>query len=233
MKLTSQTRVPDVIVDADSFFDIHMSFNTLDGPEKIANQVYLNIVQNVKNSFGGFFYMTITPKGTFRNRIYPLYKHKRPERSQIKSDALSYFAWKYAEKTVFHDDFEADDIVVYFMKRGSRVLAIDKDILGVAEREIFNYKTKKYIHPINPLQIEENIVYQSMMGDSTDGIPGAEGIGKAKALKKIKDGIDVFEWVQLFGSIEQAELMMRLVRMDQITDEIELKLWRVEDWKLR
>ena len=64
MKLTSQTRVPEVIVDADSYFDTYISFNPFDPPEVIAKNVYIKIMQDVKNSFGGFFYMAITPKKT-------------------------------------------------------------------------------------------------------------------------------------------------------------------------
>ena len=88
------------------------------------------------------------------------------------------------------------------------------------------------ISPKTQMEAEAFTVYQSMMGDSTDGIPGAKDIGKKKAHTKIKDGIDIFEWVALFDSIEQAELMMQLVRMDQIDDECNLRLWKLEDWKL-
>lgn len=232
MKLVPNMMAPEVIVDADSYFDMFLSFNQFLKPEEVAKSVYINIAQDVKNSFGGKFYMTISPKKTFRNRIFPEYKIKRAERSKEKSEALHAFMSMYEDKTVWHEDFEADDIVVYFMHRGSKVLAIDKDIKGVATREVFDYKQKKIQKPKTIIEAEEFTVYQSMMGDSTDGIPGAKDIGKAKALRKILDGIDIFEWVQLYDSIEQAELMMQLVRMDQIDEEIKLKLWRVEDWKL-
>lgn len=232
MRLQKDTPVPEIIVDSDSYFDMYLSFNPLDGPRDVAKAVYLNIVHDIKNSFNGQFYMTISPKKTFRNKIYPLYKHKRKERSIFKSQALIAFMDMYEDKVVWHEDFEADDIVVYFMNRGSKVLAIDKDILGVRTQPIFNYKQKRIYQPKTILEAEKFTVYQSMMGDSTDGIPGAEGIGEKKAKKLIENDIDVFEWVQLFGTIENAELSMQLVRMDQIDENIELRLWKVEDWKL-
>lgn len=233
MQLTPNTRIPGTIVDCDSYFDTYMSFNPFDTPQKIAEQVFLNIKQDMMNSFGGHYYVTITPLKTFRNRIYPNYKAKRKQRSDLKSAALYEFIKKYDDIIIWHPDFEADDITVYFMKRGSKFLAIDKDITGVAITKGFNYQKKKLIQPKTIYEAEEFTVYQSMMGDSTDGIPGAKDIGTTKASKKIKDGIDVFEWVQLFDSIEDAELSMQLVRMDQIDEEIKLRLWKIEDWKLR
>ena len=176
--------------------------------------------------------ITLTPLKTFRNRIYPLYKAKRKPRSQLKSDSLNEFMDKYWSKVIVHEDFEADDITVFFMLRGSKVLAIDKDIVGVRRTHVFNYGKRRIFQPLTDLEAEKFTVYQSLMGDSTDGIPGAPGIGKGTAKKLIDNDIDVFEWVQKFGSIEEAELSMQLVRMDQITDNIELKLWKVEDWLL-
>jgi len=225
--------VPETIVDCDSYFDTHISFNPFDSPKRIAEQVYINILHDIKNSFGGHFYMTITPLKTFRNDIYPNYKAKRKPRSELKSNALYELMTIHEDKVIWHEDFEADDITVYFMRRGSKFLAIDKDITGVAITKGFNYSKKKMIQPKTIMEAEAFTVFQSMMGDSTDGIPGAKDIGKSKAQTKIKDGIDVFEWVQLFGTIEQAELMMQLVRMDQIDDNCNLKLWKIEDWKLQ
>lgn len=232
MKLTPQTRTPGTIVDCDSYFDTYISFNPFDNPEKIAHEVHLKIKQDIKNTFGGHYYTTITPLKTFRNKIYPNYKSKRKPRSEQKSLALQVFMTKNEDTCIWHPDFEADDITVYFMRRGAKILATDKDITGVATTQGYNYGKRKMISPKTQMEAEAFAVYQSMMGDSTDGIPGAKDIGKKKAHTKIEDGIDIFEWVALFDSIEQAELMMQLVRMDQIDDECNLRLWKLEDWKL-
>lgn len=192
----------------------------------------LNIRVDVKNAFDEDFCVTLSPRKTFRNRIYPLYKAKRKPRSKLKSDALNAFMKEYWEETIVHEDFEADDITVFFMLRGSKVLAIDKDIVGVRTQHVFNYNQKRIYQPQTKIEAERFTVYQSMMGDSTDGIPGAQGIGKGTAKKMMEAGIDIYEWAQLFKSIEEAELAMQLVRMDQIDKNIKLKLWRLEDWCL-
>ena len=85
-------------------------------------------------------------------------------------------------------------------------------------KEIFNSLLPQEI-------IERNYWHQALMGDSTDGIKGAKGVGDVKAAKLVDS--PWFDWdtyCMQFASHEEAVLSMQLVRLDQYKKG-ELELW--------
>lgn len=148
---------------------------------------------------------------------------------------------------------EADDIVVSMYNPDMHVLCcIDKDVYKSIEGKHWNYyqratysrMTKQGIQSYEaiPAQFVETTkaeakywpYYQCITGDSTDGIPGAKGIGPAKLKQFISiDKSEKENWlgvVKAFESVGQsvidAIINMRLVNMHQYNHKTkEVVLW--------
>ena len=225
----------DVMIDGDSFFDIviHSPNRKVFTPEETADAVWNYITRTTNWAFRGKeFLIALSPEKSFRNKLFIDYKKNRPKRSEDKKETMKVFLEKYGFCTMMHEDYEADDIVMFYGNRGSKIIAIDKDILGVNKVEAYNFKKKEYVEPKTEAGAEFAMLVQSLMGDSSDGIVGAKGIGKAKAKQIVLQMEEPYDWVKHFKTLEDAVLQMRLVRMDQIDDNLKLKLWNIEDFKL-
>lgn len=149
-------------------------------------------------------------------------------------------------------EVEADDIVVSMYNPELHVLCcMDKDIYNSVPGKHWNYyqraaysrMTKKGMQsyeaiPAQYVETDEATAaywpyYQCITGDSTDGIPGAKGIGPAKLKEFISiNKSEKDNWlgvVKAFESVGQSEIdaliNMRLVNMHQynyITKEVTL-----------
>ena len=176
-------------------------------------------------------------KKSFRHDIYKDYKANRKGRSpvglqQLKEMLSNSFAGK------IHTEIEADDWVVYaYLKDPEKYIlcCVDKDIIGNVQ-ECFNYyENPKYEREMcfisNTMDHVRAFPYrQCLIGDTTDNIKGAKGIGKVRAEKLIPLGLSESKmWnivVKAFGGKEdEATLNMRLVSMRQLDIEGNLKLW--------
>ena len=138
-------------------------------------------------------------KKTFRNKIYGDYKANRkqtPEelKSQfpILKELLKTMGISYIEK----EGFEADDLIGTLSRKFDTkniIITGDKDALqliddntdvwltkkGITEVKEMTTETLKYEMGLLPYQIIE---LKSLMGDSSDNIPGVKGIGEKTAL---------------------------------------------------
>ncbi|MBR4003486.1 MAG: DNA polymerase I [Clostridia bacterium] len=138
-------------------------------------------------------------KKTFRNTMYADYKGKRkPTPEELKSqfpilkEMLNTMGIKYIEK----EGFEADDIIGTLTKKFSTknvVITGDKDSLqlindntevwltkkGITEIKLMTEKSLKEEMNLEPWQIIE---LKSLMGDSSDNIPGVAGVGEKTAI---------------------------------------------------
>jgi len=129
------------------------------------------------------------------------------------------------------EEVEADDVVVYFGRNGHIVAALDKDVLGSLEYA-YNFGKKEWIEN-TPEEIARFPYYQTITGDSSDGLRGVYRVGPKGALKAL-DGCktDYEMWTAVVKqyalkdqSIEEAIATMRCVRMDQWSPEAGLQLW--------
>lgn len=106
---------------------------------------------------------------------------------------------------VYHADCEADDLIYGLVERykGSRkvyIVSSDKDFNQCIEKgvvvwndkdnQLVNQKNCKKLKGYNP---EQTVDYLSLLGDSSDNIPGYRGIGEAKSLAFLEE----------FGSIKE------------------------------
>ncbi len=147
-------------------------------------------------------------RNTFRNKIYPEYKANRGEAPEdlipqfkIIREAIDAFGLDVIEKK----DFEADDVIASYAKYGNEnnietiVYSSDKDLFQLLTGTI------KIIDPMKNIEIDDDKVFekfgvkpdkitdvQSLIGDTSDNIPGVPGIGPKTAAKLINE----------FGSFE-------------------------------
>jgi DNA polymerase-1 len=140
----------------------------------------------------------------FRHEIYPAYKANRPP---APDDLIPQFALvKEAAKAfnlpiIEYNGFEADDIIATIAKKASEageqvvIISSDKDLLQLLQHDsisIFDPLKNKYItredvtekYEVTPWQLLD---FFSLVGDSSDNVPGIPGIGPKTAAKLINE----------------------------------------------
>lgn len=144
-----------------------------------------------------------TKGGSFRNELYSEYKANR---SEPPEDLVPQFALieKLIQKmnlpTFSHDNFEADDIIGSAATQWKSefdeiyIASGDKDLMQFVGGNVYlldTMKDKLYSPPdvvekmgVEPAQIVD---YLSIVGDSSDNIPGMKGIGAVGAANLLKE----------------------------------------------
>ncbi|WP_436716567.1 5'-3' exonuclease H3TH domain-containing protein [Roseiconus lacunae] len=151
--------------------------------------------------------------GSFRDRIYPLYKSgrgRKPDGWHELLDAIDNTATSEGLDVLRVENFEADDIAATVTRiareRGRRAIicTADKDArqllhdgevviarsVGLSKGiEWYNAARLKLDHGLTPGQW---IDYQTLIGDKVDNLPGCDGIGPetAKALLQSAGSLD-------------------------------------------
>ncbi len=158
------------------------------------------------------------PGPTFRHEMYPLYKANRPEAPQdliVQIPKILELVQAYRLPMLSIAGYEADDIIATLTQKarslnwGVVIVSADKDLTqlvcdGVAmwdpqKDALYDAKGVKDKFGVLPEQILD---YLSLVGDSSDNIPGVRGIGPKTAGNLIQD----------FGSLQQI-----YDQMDRIT----------------
>lgn len=195
-----------------------------------SNGAYTNAIMGFANMLGKLFtdyepqYIAVAfdkSRKTFRTQMYPEYKGQRAKtpdelKSQIPllRDFLESLGIPFIEK----EDFEADDIIGTLATKAARsgyetlVVTGDKDALqliepnlkvmltrrGIMDMQVFDEEAfKEKYAGLAPLKL---IDIKSLMGDSSDNIPGVPGIGEKTALKLLAQFGDL---ENLLSNIEQ------------------------------
>ena len=144
------------------------------------------------------------PGGTFRNLMYPEYKANRGETPQLVIDALEPLVAivKALDIPVLMiPGFEADDVIGSMAKRSAAegfdvyMVTPDKDYGQLVEPHILQYKPGKSgsdNEVLGPREIcekwgierpEQVIDILTVCGDSSDNVPGVQGVGPVGASK--------------------------------------------------
>ena len=146
---------------------------------------------------------------TFRHKLYPEYKAGRnamPEDLVTQMPLLQELLRKMNIKVLIKDGIEADDIIGTISKRfnaNTVIVSGDKDLLqlidskttvwltkkGISEIEEFDERHFEDVYGFEPIKM---IDLKSMMGDSSDNIPGISGVGEKTAL----------DFMHNFGSLD-------------------------------
>lgn len=187
-----------VLIDVFNFTLI-AAFTSLKAEEERREEVFSSILSSMiiklKNQFpNATFYACWDSFGgtQFRKEIDPNYKSNRPEKKAI--DFKSVVGTKplyefYGVKNVILPETEADD-VIYVLAKELRskyptsyisVISRDHDMIQVVQAKYANEiydPIKKKTMDIPWYSIVE---YKSLVGDSSDNIPGVKGIGPKNA----------------------------------------------------
>jgi len=180
---------------------------------------------------------------TFRNEFYPAYKAHRPD---APDDLVPQF--KYIREAVRAFDipcleqagFEADDLIATYAREAceagatTTIVSSDKDLMQLIGDTVVMYDTMKD-RRIGRAEVierfgvppEKVIDVQSLIGDSTDNVPGVPGIGVKTAAQLISEYGDLDTLLERAGEIkqekrrqsliefaEQARISRRLVTLD-------------------
>ena len=155
-----------------------------------------------------------TPAPTFRHEMFSAYKATRdetPEDIKIAVPYIKRLIEAYKIPVIDYPGFEADDIIGTLAKKASKkgfttyMMTPDKDYAQLVSDNIFMFKpsrsgnesvkwgiedVKREFSVQDPEQVIDIL---ALMGDTSDNIPGAPGVGPKTAMKLISE----------YGSIEE------------------------------
>jgi len=155
-----------------------------------------------------------SPGPTFKHQMYNEYKANRdatPEDIRSSVPYIKRLIEAYRIPVIDYPGYEADDVIGTLAKKASSegfttyMMTPDKDFAQLVSNEIFMYKPSRsgnesVIWGIDDIKREfrverpEQVIdILALMGDSSDNIPGAPGIGPKTAMKLISE----------FGSVEE------------------------------
>ena len=167
----------------------------------------INMLNKIINEEQPEYIMVAFDKGkTFRHEKYDNYKGGRgetPDELKMQFPVAKKLVEALGIKYFEIDNYEADDIIGTFAKKteedkdfASTIISSDKDLLQLItdETEVKLLKQVGYIrmtheeflntYGIEPIRM---IDLKSLMGDSSDNIPGVKGIGEKTALNLLKE----------------------------------------------
>ena len=175
-------------------------------------------------------------KPTFRHDLYESYKANRkkmPDDLRLQIPEINKIIEKCKMNLLIKEGYEADDIIATITKSISRedlkiyIVTGDKDIMQLVDDNTFVYNPGNKFS--GPIVYDSNKVKEkwgvppskicdllSIMGDGSDNIPGAKGIGPKTACKLIKQ----FNSVEniLSSSNEISNIRIKGLIEDQIED---------------
>jgi DNA polymerase-1 len=189
--------------------------------QEIQNNVeeWYNIVQT---------YIFIGGKGNFRYKVFPEYKANRKD--VVKSPLLPFIREYMIEelKAIESHGGEADDYIIDGISECSGncvVSSIDKDVLYHSPNiPLYDYRGyNDVLGEFKSISTKESRLAratQLVTGDSTDGVPGAKGVGKAWCDKNMH--IDMTDY-QFIKAIFLAYLKAN--KNDSIESKRQIKLY--------
>src|SRR3984893_12266125 len=164
---------------------------------------------------------------TFRNELYPDYKAHRPDapadlipQFSLIREAVRAFDLPSLEQL----GFEADDLIATYVREaceaGARatIVSSDKDLMQLVNDCVVMYDTMKE-RRIGPAEVMEKfgvppdkvIEVQSLIGDSTDNVPGVPGIGVKTAAQLICEFGDLETLLKRVNEIKQDKRRQSLI----------------------
>src|ERR1700736_2811439 len=164
---------------------------------------------------------------TFRNKLYPEYKAHRPPAPDdlipqfpLIREAVRAFDLPCLEQA----GFEADDLIATYVRLACEVgatatiVSSDKDLMQLVNDCVVMYDTMKD-RKIGIAEVIEKfgvppdkvIEVQSLIGDSTDNVPGVPGIGVKTAAQLIGEYGDLETLLRRAGEIKQEKRRQSLI----------------------
>jgi DNA polymerase-1 len=211
-----------------------------------------------------YLVVALDSKGpTFRHKMYEPYKANRddaPQDLKAQIPVIIDLLEKINIPTIAKSELEADDIIAYLCEKAvdnglnAIMFTADKDLLQLVNKYVYSLrppkKGQKEYRLFGPSEVEEEFLirpeqiidYLSLIGDSSDNVPGVRGIGpkgavnlltKYKTLENIYANLDKLSKgvkAKLVDGKESAFLSKSLVKLK--IDETLFENFNVENFNL-
>ncbi len=194
-----------------AYYGVHSRLTRSDGTPTGAVYGFLNMILPILDAAAPddkFVCIFDASRTTFRMDIYPAYKANRSEtpadlvtQSYMVRDAVAALGMP----VLCIPGVEADDVIATLARENchsadaTRIITSDKDLMQLVSDCVFLYDGMKSREIRTPQVLEKFgvppdrvIDVQSLMGDSSDNVPGVPGIGPKKAA----------ELINQFGSLD-------------------------------
>ena len=204
------------LIDANSllfraFYGLHASLSRSDGTPINAVYGLCNMILPIlskANEQDYFICVFDASKKTFRTDIYKEYKANRidtPKDLLLQKDLSRKLFKSFGIPVLEIKNVEADDVIATLVKKYSndfkiRVITSDKDLMQLVSNNVFLYDSLKEKEIFEEAVIEKFgvkpklvVEVQSLIGDTSDNVPGVLGIGPKKAS----------DLINTFGSLEE------------------------------
>jgi len=204
-----------------AYYGVHSRLTRRDGTTTGAVYGFFNMILPVlaaAKPTDSFVCVFDASRITFRQDIYPEYKSNRAE---TPADLLSQGVMirsglaDMGVPVLCIPGVEADDVIATLATQNTdgqtRIITSDKDLMQLINDRVFLYDGMKS-HDVREPEVLEKfgvrpdqvVDVQSLMGDSTDNVPGVRGIGPKKAS----------ELINQFGSLDNL-----YAHIDEISNE--------------
>jgi DNA polymerase-1 len=193
------------------------------------------------------------PKNNFRKAIYPNYKSNRkgvrkPEHLMTVKDWL---AENY--QTYLRPGLEADDCMGILathptLIKGDKIMVSEDKDMKTIPGLLFNPRTDTKVRTITKRDAARAHFIQTIVGDTSDGYPGAPGVGpKSEFVKRLEAAREpASEWHTVLAAFEKAGFAGKLpgvdptvVGWDKLAHEAALvqarlsRILRASDWDFK
>jgi len=212
----------------------------------------------------GYLVVAMDSKGpTFRHEMYSEYKANRDDAPQDLKNQIPIIIDLLQQvniPTIMKSGLEADDIIAYLCKKSTEqnlnavMFTADKDLLQLVNKNVFALrppkKGQKDYRLFTASEVEEEFLirpnqivdYLSLIGDSSDNVPGVKGVGAkgaVKLLNKYNTLENIYENVDSLSKGVKTKLLESKDLAFLSRDLIELKIdeslydnFNVEDFNL-
>lgn len=208
-----------------AYYGVHSRLTRRDGTPTGAVFGFFNMVLPLLAAAGGndeFVCVFDASRITFRQDIYPDYKMNRTETPAdliLQGEMIRAGLTACGIPVLCIPGVEADDVIATLADKycdrpgGTRIITSDKDLMQLVSDCVYLYDGMKSREIRAPQVLEkfgvrpdQVIDVQSLMGDSTDNVPGVPGIGPKKASELINE----------FGTLDNLYAHLDDVKNDRI-----------------
>ncbi len=186
-----------------AYFAIQSDMRAPDGMPTRALFGFTNVLQNLIDKHKPDAVAVVFDKGlSFRNDLYPAYKGQRPDMPdelRVQWPEMSPLCEEFGCTAITIDGLEADDIIGTLARRHASadmhvgIVSSDKDfcqlvnehitVVDLQKDEVLDVAAVTEKWGVPPDRIIDLL---SLMGDTSDNVPGVPGVGEKKAAKFIQ-----------------------------------------------
>lgn len=189
-----------------AYYGVHSRLTRSDGTPTGAVYGFINMILPILSAASPEDYIVCVfdaSRQTFRQNIYPEYKQNRSETPQdliTQGHMIREGLTAMGIPVLCVPNVEADDVIATLAKSNctnaskTRIITSDKDLMQLVSDCVFLYDgmKQKQIHTDQVIEKfgvtpDKVIDVQSLMGDSSDNVPGVPGIGPKKAAELINE----------------------------------------------